>query len=172
MIKDKKILARMADEDLRTPSHDAIMVWLHENILQVVTAISAGFARHPELGNAPIPKEGDITSLWETPVFNSSRYQRSDGQYAGSNNIVGYIDLLAENKGGLMLPPIAFEVKTSIRSIGETIRQINTYRSYSKNTLFCIVSPDDRFREILESQNILFVKAPAVGDSGAQGGLF
>lgn len=164
MIKDKKLLARMADEDLRTPGHDAIMIWLNENIAAVAAEISAGISRGPDCGVIPMPTTEDITVTWESPVWYP---------VWGKEYIVGYVDLLAEFSRRVFLPKIAFEVKTSIRSIGETIRQINTYRSYMRrDTLFCIVSPDDRFRAILESQGILFVKAPTGGDSGVQGGLF
>lgn len=203
MIKDKKTLARMADEDLRTPSHDAIMLWLHENVEQICRSLLAeGLDSHRSKFESAIKKlAGDdlavvmadygkeefayvvrISSKWEAPI-------------RSGNVMVGFVDLLAEVSGscspwvykpsgyGNPKPEarwsdgynkiIAFEVKTSIRSIGETIRQINTYRAYMRSaTQFCIVSPDDRFRAILESQDILFVKAPAVGDGVAQGGLF
>lgn len=172
MIKEKKLLARMADEDLRTPGHDAIMIWLQENILQVFGEIAPGMERHPDLGAAPTLKAEDITVKWEAPVWGGG-YLNSYNERVGSRSIVGYVDMLAECSSRVCFPDVAFEVKTSIRSIGETIRQINTYRAYLRSgTRFCIVSPDDRFRAILESQGILFVKAPAVGDSGAQGGLF
>lgn len=171
MIKDKNILARMSDEDLRTPSHDAIMIWLHENIAAVSAEISAGIERHPDYGVVPMPTAEDITVKWESPVWGGGYLKNHE--IIGARHIIGYIDLLAEFSSNVCLPHIAFEVKTSIRSIGETIRQINTYRAHiRRETMFCIVSPDDRFRAILESQGILFVKAPAVGDSSAQGGLF
>lgn len=173
MIKDKKLLARMADEDLRTPSHDAIMIWLQENILQVLGEISSNIERHPDLGVVPTLNAEDITVKWETPVWGGG-YLNSYGERVGSRSIIGYVDMLAECSRRVCFPNVAFEVKATIRSIGETIRQINTYRAQSgwKDTPFCIVSPDDRFRAILESQGILFVKAPSIGDSGAQGGLF
>lgn len=171
MIKDKKILARMADEDLRTPSHDAIMIWLQENILQVLGEISSSIERHPDLGVVPTLNAEDITVKWESPVWGGG-YLNSYGERVGSRSIIGYVDMLAECSRRVYFPDVAFEVKATIRSIGETIRQINTYRAHLKNIPFCIVSPDGRFRAILESQGILFVKAPAMGDSGAQGGLF
>lgn len=52
---------------------------------------------------------------------------------------------------------VYFEVKSTIPSLGELIRQINTYREYVKSP-FVIVSPDDRFIEPLKSQGIRFYK--------------
>ncbi len=51
-----------------------------------------------------------------------------------------------------------FEAKTSIKSIGEVIRQIQTYKTYCKQGKYIIVSPDDRYAELLKEQNIGFLK--------------
>lgn len=203
MIKDKKILARMADEDLRTPSHDAIMVWLHENTERVCRSLL-----DVEIDSQRSQFTSSINRLTEEDLglimkdlgkdelgFTVKTFSKWEAPVKSGNVIIGFIDLLSEvsasgcpwvnrydhygtpvvdvRHGNGYNVTIAFEVKTTIRSLGETIRQINTYRAYMRSdTRFCIVSPDDRFRAILESQGILFVKAPAVGDSGAQGGLF
>jgi hypothetical protein len=53
---------------------------------------------------------------------------------------------------------IHFEVKPSVTSAGEVIRQIRMYQSYLQGE-YCIVSPDDRFASILEDQGIGFIKA-------------
>lgn len=55
-----------------------------------------------------------------------------------------------------------FEVKPSISSLGEVIRQIQMYKAYvdGDGAEFFIVSTDDRFRTQLESQRIGFVKCP------------
>jgi hypothetical protein len=50
-----------------------------------------------------------------------------------------------------------FEVKPSIPSLGELLRQI---RSYGINQNFYVVSPDDRFREQIEAQRVGFIKYP------------
>jgi len=55
------------------------------------------------------------------------------------------------------------EVKPKIRSFGETLRQINTYRSYTKNDTFVIYSPDTRFKSAFESQGIIFVTPSDLG---------
>ena len=55
---------------------------------------------------------------------------------------------------------LMFEVKTSIKSIGEVVRQIQLYKNYRNRykDKFIIVSPDDRYVDLLKSQNIGFVK--------------
>lgn len=52
---------------------------------------------------------------------------------------------------------MAFEVKPKIPSLGELIRQIRMYQSYIECP-FCVVSPDDRFKDALASQGIKFLK--------------
>lgn len=54
---------------------------------------------------------------------------------------------------------MAFEVKSSIPSLGEVIRQIRLYEQYLK-ARYVIVSPDDRWADILARQNIGFIKVP------------
>ena len=54
---------------------------------------------------------------------------------------------------------VMFEVKPSITSLGEVIRQINMYRTYRPGR-YAIVCPDGRFEQQLLSQGIDFVKCP------------
>lgn len=53
-----------------------------------------------------------------------------------------------------------FEVKTTIPSLGEAIRQIRMYQTYEKSPFF-IVSPDIRFAEQFKGQNIGFIEYPS-----------
>ncbi len=55
-----------------------------------------------------------------------------------------------------------FEVKTSIPSLGELLRQINMYRKYKPGTYF-VVCPDDRFKDMLFEQGVRFIKYDAKG---------
>lgn len=54
-----------------------------------------------------------------------------------------------------------FEVKPSIRSVGEVVRQIRMYQEFTKRGNWFVVSPDDRFASILQAQGIGFLKAPS-----------
>jgi hypothetical protein len=56
------------------------------------------------------------------------------------------------------------EIKTKIDSFGDTLRQINTYKTYSHITknrflqeaIFIVASPDEKFKLQFESQDIRF----------------
>jgi hypothetical protein len=56
------------------------------------------------------------------------------------------------------LKRVYFEVKATMPSAGELIRQIRMYQEYVQGQ-WVVVSPDDRHRGILESQGIEFYKA-------------
>lgn len=53
---------------------------------------------------------------------------------------------------------LAFEIKTTIPSLGELIRQVRMYETYLPGISFYVVSADNRYVEMLKSQNIGFVK--------------
>ena len=53
----------------------------------------------------------------------------------------------------------AFEAKTTIRSLGELIRQLKAYRAYSKLPLYA-VSPDSGFEKELSDEGFGFIKYP------------
>lgn len=55
---------------------------------------------------------------------------------------------------------ILFEIKPSIPSVGELIRQIQMYKTYESGH-YVVVSPDDRWAEILKQQGINLAKCPA-----------
>lgn len=54
-----------------------------------------------------------------------------------------------------------FEVKPSIPSLGEVIRQVRMYQTYTAGAEWWIVSPDARFKDHLESQSIKFLVVPS-----------
>jgi hypothetical protein len=81
---------------------------------------------------------------------------------------------------------IACEIKPIIRSVGELIRQLRQYEGHRVQfevtrdrrlwwsdirAQVAVVSPDDRFRAIIEKQGFIFIKAPQP-EYGPQGGLF
>jgi len=53
----------------------------------------------------------------------------------------------------------AFDAKTSIRSLGELIRQFKAYRAYSKLPFYA-VSPDSRFANDISDEGFGFIKYP------------
>lgn len=54
-----------------------------------------------------------------------------------------------------------FEVKPSIPSLGEVIRQVRMYQTYTAGAEWWIVSPDATFKEQIESQGIKFLVVPS-----------
>jgi hypothetical protein len=71
------------------------------------------------------------------------------------NFIVGFVDIY--------LCGIAVEVKSKIPVVGDLIRQINFYRKYI-GAQWLVVSPDDRFVDLLKSQGIKFFKYKNPGE--------
>lgn len=146
--------APFQDPDLHTPAHDAIMMWLDENAAAVVEP----HCRFLQRDGAPVIVE--TLTTWEKPV-----------SYAGG---VRYIDMVIKANVDGREFDLLCEVKPVIRSIGELIRQLRQYEPSSNRggtVRVAVVSPDDRFRAIIEKQGFIFIKAPQP-EYGPQGGLF
>jgi hypothetical protein len=113
----------------------------------------------------------DMVAYWKFPAVNcrfnvvvdaieqeSGNYPRwiageTKWEYAGSSvDVPDYF--LEENKA-------YFEVKPSIPSLGEVIRQVRMYQTYTRGAKWCIVSPDARFKEQIEAQGIKFLVVPS-----------
>lgn len=167
------------DDDLKTPKHDEMMLWLDACLVDVVGAILTpwddGRERAREKGcPAEILSERPVPMLegrtWEYPI--------ADQKYGGSKYIIGFVDMRAryaaphlsqwtsDNEWHWSNPSdyLYFEVKTTIPSLGELIRQIRMYQEYiatRERGRFYVVSPDARFKEPLHSQGIGFVHYPS-----------
>jgi len=170
------------DKELTTPAHDAIMMWLNENINQVCQVVLGG--RHAwsdhdikwadsvvrnrsfgRIASAVLPDypEDPIKVQrveWEFPIMS--------GSY-----MVGFVDMRAEVrlpclvledssttiKASTTTVTLLFEIKPSIPSLGELIRQIQMYKTYQEGW-YIVVSPDARWVPILNAQKIYFVTCP------------
>ena len=134
------------DKELTTPKHDDLVIKLLDKnyfIKYIIREYSEGLFDLETL---------DIKS--EIPIHSYNSF------------IIGYWDIVAscissnhKTKYYLMV-----EVKPSIRSFGETLRQINTYKSFFRKVktevnLVFIFSPDLRFKEQFEGQDI-YVRSP------------
>jgi len=143
-----------ADKDLTTPKHDEIMLWLDQNIVTVIGHILNHSKRWKQIAEGREWSHGDTE--WEMPVISRSGY--------GNQYIIGFVDLATLVSVGSDQRYFMFEVKSSIPSLGEVIRQIRMYETYSRGA-YVIVSPDDRFADALRAQGIEFYKCPgAVAD--------
>jgi hypothetical protein len=170
------------DKELTTPKHDELMLWLDNWVDTVLSNRLRGTGRWGEilvqkspsnayefiptaisafdLADVPPYPEPIIKKTWEHPIM-SKAY------------IIGFCDMLVDVQPALERPKFYltdkffdthghtirsyFEVKPTIPSLGEVIRQIRMYQEYT-NSPWSIVSPDDRFQRQLEAQGIGFVK--------------
>ncbi len=122
----------------------------------------------------PTPDEWMVrhtSKVWEKPIVSeSARTSYTIGfvdmvvKYAKPKHFMNYnnesqsADFSVVQSGSC--GTVYFEVKPSIPSLGEVIRQIRMYQTYTGADLWFIVSPDDRFAEQLRGQGIGFVKVP------------
>ena len=85
-------------------------------------------------------------------------------------SIKGYIDIFidgvrvkekSKDDGDCLYETLEYciEVKSFIKSITETMRQINTHRMFIPlGTPYVVASPDNRYNDILDSQNLIYIE--------------
>jgi len=129
-------------------THDEIVMWCDQNAEMIAEYV---------WGKGVIVDR----KIWEKPIWFGGKCGFVDlsiechgviVQPDGARKIYGDDFLLAETK------IINIEVKTRINSAGELIRQLRRYREATPFRTV-VVSLDDRFKEILESQGFWFVLA-------------
>ncbi len=144
--------AGFLDSDKKTPEHDKIQIWVNNNAKLILDSL-------PILEN----KEYKIQSKnWEYKLVDDSYQNRY------ISPIVGFVDVSfdIETKTPIFSASasratIYIEIKTSIPSLGELIRQLRFYEHYldlEKGNRMLVVSPDDTHKTILEEQGFWFYK--------------
>ena len=176
---------KIQDEDLKTPLHDEILLWLDTHVADLLGTLKGH--RHEiavhyhglEVGQTVTTRVRFevVKKEWQKPVV-------------VDKSITGFVDLLVQFRAfpqawetfvfddrykrpeidlaqcqpqdevHFLHPVVGFEVKASIASLGETIRHIRMLQVKRKGVPFCIVSPDDRFARTLEEQGIGFIQYP------------
>lgn len=132
----------MSDEfdglEVKPDKHDEIMIWIDQNIGKVIGPLI------PEAFRDQV----EYQKTWELPV----------GVTQG--RVDGFIDMRVEvMHEHICKDTIYIEVKPTIPSIGALIRQVQKYRAHLRGfSKFIVVSPDDRFKSILQGQQIQFFK--------------
>lgn len=167
--------APFQDPDLHTPAHDAIMMWLEENACTLIhDLLVSGVQRNLGLKVRPL----ECATDWEVKYYGNRLWTGQYGniprmEYSSARFIDMVITSWADEKNigdrGASCIRLACEIKPVIRSAGELIRQLRQYENYDWKV--AVVSPDDRFRAIIEKQGFIFIKAPQP-EYGPQGGLF
>jgi hypothetical protein len=134
------------DPDRKAGQHDKIQIWAYRNLSTILKSLA-----HSD-------REFTIQyACMEKPIMQIER------NYTG---VVGFVDLYlsgyvtrSDEKDKPQRIDVSIEVKGTIESCGDLIRQINFYRKFeSIKSTWIVVSPDDRFKEILKDQNIYFFK--------------
>jgi len=166
--------AGYVDPDTHTDNHDKIMIWLDGIMTEMVE------------------KSGDkrfvIDKVWEKPILAKSGFicgyidlfvRIGERDLESSLQVTRRIEEAerCKRRGGDVeerelsadpqlversLKNVCFEVKSKISNVGECIRQIRQYQSFTGDYVeYVVVCPDDRFKEVLKSQGIGFIKAPS-----------
>lgn len=152
-IKAKTHLEKLgfSEKDKKNSQHDVIQEWTYRNVESIL--------KETVMKKNPHPFTIEQVK-WEHQVMHIN------GNF---KMIVGYIDLQAVVDGQFYFPdtkeyenykkPIFIEVKNQIPNLGELIRQMRAYQTYAGYwTEYMIVSPDDRFKSILNEQGFWFHK--------------
>lgn len=160
------------DHDLKTPGHDAIMMWLNDTmkvnrLLRFCLKVK-GWSDDDLASGLDLPGRREIqviSTTWERPVT------------TGREFTVGFLDLAVsyqEQRVWYSVHAVSgqriyhldwksaeafFEVKTSIASLGELLRQLQFYRQHVQGPIF-VVSPDTRYRNKIEEQGFGFIHCP------------
>ena len=171
------------DNDLKTSKHDEIMLWL-DNVVQKHLGELIGFEQEWKLEDfyviekgkelrdenkefyfkdIQLPKKPELEvkkCTWEYPITtgkDSYILGFADMKVDFMNTILNYnaddreISIFKDKHS------VFFEAKSSISSLGELIRQIRMYQTYTRGKWF-VVSPDIKFSTALESQEIFHIE--------------
>lgn len=172
------------DNDLKSSKHDEIMLWLdhvvENHFNQLITfqrewkskefyVMENGkeiqdSQREIFFKDLELPEKPDlevVKQIWEYPITKGR-----------DSYIVGFADMRVDyydssltyyvNEDKFQIynkekKSVFFEAKSEIPSLGELIRQIRMYQTYTVGKWF-VVSPDSKFDSALEKQNIYFIK--------------
>ncbi len=131
------------DQDRTSPVHDKIQMYVFDNIKNILVDISKKGLTEDNI---------KVESLeLEKPIINKG--------YGNSQFIVGFADVYCSARIGPNSYDFIIEIKSKIESLGGLLRQISTYKTYSRtNTIFIIVCEDDSLKNVIESQGYKFHK--------------
>lgn len=153
-IKAKTMMQKsgFVDSDKKSPEHDKIQKWIYNNPEKVLDTI-------------PILKGKNFKILnkkWEYTLLDKSYLNRDSYPIAGYIDLAFYLEAsspIVQNNS--TETSVYVEIKTSIPSLGELIRQLRFYENYlelDKGIRILVVCPDDSDQQILEEQGFWFYK--------------
>ena len=166
------------DPDLTTPEHDKMILWLldENNLSKVITTI------FPDLRIYYVDRKNDDEKISETHFYDANKIipkvtynLKTEHVVLNTYNrfIIGFIDIkftvssyFRDDLDKLLFinfekytktssSEISFliEVKPEIRSFGEVVRQIETYKTYEKG-IYIIVTKKTQFKPYFEQNGI------------------
>lgn len=145
-LKAKTLIEKhgFSDKEKGTPEHDKIQKWVYKNAHKIIDELFVKDSEEFEI----------ISNQWEFEIIQNTTYNKS---------IIGFVDLRVQyfrksDNREYHAQTVFFEIKTSIPSIGELIRQLNFYKTYLGNYRFVVVSADDSCADILTEQGYYFYK--------------
>lgn len=131
------------DDDLKTPGHDALLLWVDANASEIANRATGGqFVARDCVWEMPISRRGFTVGYWDAWI-NTQRAPDADPEK--------------------WIRGIGVEIKTTIPSLGELVRQLRTYQEYTmdaREVPVVVVSPDARWATQLRSQGFFFIQPP------------
>jgi hypothetical protein len=139
-IKTYEQLWKIDDSELSTPRHDELVLHLlYDKNAEKLVRIANDFTDGYLIDNIKVTSEYPIC--------------------ASNDFIIGYADIIIRYGNNYF---VCVEVKPKIKSFGETLRQINTYKKY-RSSNFVIYSPDTTFKAAFETQGIKIITPSDLG---------
>lgn len=161
---------KLDDEQLKTPKHDEMVLYLlnKDNLFALIdrkpkqeirfgNVYGRSFIETKQLRRKIHYKNEVFEIISESPIK------------AQNGFLIGYWDIeviIAEKTEGYneyLIETYYVEVKPKITSFGETLRQLNTYRSYladfERENIY-LFTEDLRFKDAFESQGIKVISPP------------
>jgi len=147
-----------------TPGHDALCAWLHDEIANLQPEQWPGFFRFEDL-----PQTGSVRWVCADQELHPQwEFSIDGGAGFADMAVIVPIQGVADGRVVRCLEWLfVFEVKTTITSVGDVLRQVNFYkdrlsRGYNRfdRKAFFVVCPSPKYQAIIESQGFHFIKAP------------
>src|SRR5690242_8466303 len=133
--------AGFVDRELTTPGHDALMLWIDEYVPEIMT---------------------DVFQFSEAPMIRSKKWEPAILDKRGF--VLGHADMAVSMFHQDFTWKVFIEAKPNIGSLGELMRQLRYYQSggdfsqyynvYNGRVEWLIISPDDRFSEMIRQQGV------------------
>lgn len=163
---------KIDDEQLKTPEHDDLLIWLlkKENLKKIITnknpeAINWDWENVKIHAEEYIIAENGYRVGAPDIIFSIPRYSSDDFE----NNPINKNTSPSDMKSGYNshdhyqhYSRYFVEIKPEIKNFGTTLRQLKLYMSYGYEGRAYLLTADQRFKEEFENQGIKVIYPPKV----------